>query len=100
CVAQGARAEDEAPSLTLADGPPKKEQDDTEFTAVPVIGGDSDVGLGVGYVASFAVVRPGVNPYVWRLESGGALTARFSTGEPRLGYFDQYLMLVVPYALR
>ena len=99
-MAQVARAEGEGPSSAPTDAPPKKERDDTEFTAVPVIGGDSDVGLGVGYVASFAVVRPGVNPYVWRLESGGALTARFSTGEPRLGYFDQYLMLVVPYALR
>jgi len=99
CVAHGARAEDAPPKSTVTKGPPSKDQDDTEFTAVPVVGGDSDVGLGVGYVASFAVVRPGVNPYVWRLESGGALTARFSTGEPRLGYFDQYLMLVVPYAL-
>lgn len=82
-----------------AEEAPARNQDDTEFTAVPVVGGDSDVGLGVGYVASFAVLRPGVHPYVWRLESGGALTARFGGGEPRLGYFDQYLMLVVPHAL-
>lgn len=99
CVAHGARAEEAAPNTTATRDAPTKERDDTEFTAVPVVGGDSDVGLGVGYVASYAVVRPGVNPYVWRLESGGALTGRFNTGELRLGYFDQYLMLVVPNAL-
>ena len=88
-----------APSRARAEEAPKARGDDTEFTAVPVIGGDSDVGVGVGYVASFAVTRPGVKPYVWRVESGGALTARFGGGEPELGYFDQYLMLVVPHAL-
>ena len=82
-----------------AEEPRAHARDDTEFTLVPVVGGDSDVGLGVGYVASFAVMRPGVSPYVWRLESGGALTARLDSDEPRLGYFDQYVMFVVPHAL-
>ncbi|HWP09715.1 MAG TPA: BamA/TamA family outer membrane protein [Polyangiaceae bacterium] len=88
-VAHGARAEEQR----------ARTEDDTEFTLVPVIGGDSDVGLGVGYVASFAVVRPGVSPYVWRLESAGALTARFNGADTRLGYFDQYVTFVVPRAL-
>jgi hypothetical protein len=89
--------------LSLAPAPAfaaDRAPNDTEFTAVPVVGGDSDVGLGVGYVASLAVVRANVKPYVWRLESGGALTARFGGGPVRLGYFDQYVLFVVPHALR
>lgn len=64
-----------------------------------MVGGDSDVGLGVGYVASLAMIRPGVNPYLWRIESGGALTARFGQGDVRLGYLDEYVLFVVPRVL-
>jgi hypothetical protein len=72
--------------------------DDTELTVVPVVGGDSDVGIGGGYVASLALTRAGVQPYVWRVESAGALTARFGDHPIRLGYLNDYLLFVVPHA--
>jgi surface antigen Omp85-like protein len=71
---------------------------DTEFTLVPVVGGDSDVGFGGGYTASFAATRPGVKPYVWRLESSGALTLRFGGEKVRVGYLEESLLFVTPHA--
>jgi len=70
---------------------------DPEFTAVPIVGGDSDVGIGGGYLASLAHVSDGVRPYVWRLESAGAIAAKFGNGA-HLGYFDDYVLFVVPHA--
>jgi len=70
----------------------------TELTIVPVVGGDSDVGLGAGYVASLALTKPGVEPYVWRIEAAGAITGKFVDGSLRLGYLDDYLLFVVPHA--
>jgi hypothetical protein len=72
--------------------------DDSELTLVPVVGGDSDVGIGGGYVASLARTRAGVHPYLWRVESAGALTARFGDHPIRLGYLNDYLLFVVPHA--
>lgn len=69
----------------------------TELSILPIVGGDSDLGIGGGYVASLAGIRRGVKPYVWRLESAGALTLQTSQGS--VGYFDDYLDLSVPHAL-
>jgi outer membrane protein assembly factor BamA len=69
-----------------------------ELTVVPVVGGDSDVGLGAGYVASLARTRAGVKPYVWRIEAAGAITGKLGGGALRLGYLDDYLLFVVPRA--
>ncbi|HTQ04140.1 MAG TPA: BamA/TamA family outer membrane protein [Polyangiaceae bacterium] len=71
--------------------------DDPEFTIVPIVGGDSDVGVGGGYLTSLAHVMPGVKPYVWRLESAGAIAFKFGGGA-HLGYLDDYVLLVVPHA--
>jgi outer membrane protein assembly factor BamA len=38
-----------------------------------------------------------VRPYVWRLESAGAITAKFDPSV-RLGYLDDYFLFVVPHA--
>ncbi len=70
---------------------------DPEFTIVPIVGGDSDVGIGGGYLTSLAHVSAGVRPYVWRLESAGAIAAKFGNST-RLGYLDDYVLFVVPHA--
>jgi hypothetical protein len=84
--------------LLLARGAAAEERRNHELTVVPVVGGDSDVGFGAGYVASFARTPPRVYPYRWRLESAGVLTARFDNHPVQLGYLDDYLLLIVPHA--
>ena len=37
-----------------------------EFTILPVLGGDSDVGFGGGYIASLAKIQPEFKPYLYR----------------------------------
>ncbi len=73
-------------------------QSDTEFTLLPVVGGDSDVGLGAGYLTSFARTKEGVKPYVWRLEAAGAVTGKLEDGAVQLGYLDNSVLFVVPRA--
>ncbi|HEV8548431.1 MAG TPA: hypothetical protein VGQ57_05365, partial [Polyangiaceae bacterium] len=73
------------------DGPER----DHELTIVPIVGGSSDVGIGGGYIASYARLAPGAKPYVWHIESSGSATAKF--GDPvRLGYFDENLSFAMP----
>ena len=77
---------------------PAGKADDSEFTIVPVVGGDSDVGFGGGYTASFARTRPGVKPYLWRIESSGALTFRSNGDKVTVGYLEENLLFVAPHA--
>ena len=42
----------------------------TEFGIVPLAGGDTDYGLGLGFLANLAGFDPAVTPYAWRLEAG------------------------------
>jgi hypothetical protein len=86
-------------SVTLATRPARADQaSDHELTVLPVVGGDSDVGIGGGYVASFARLARNVDPYLWRLESAGAIMGRFDQRPAGLGYLDDYLLFDVPHA--
>ncbi len=73
---------------------------DTEFTIVPVVGGDSDVGIGAGYIASFARVAPNVEPYLWRIESAGSITFKPEKGDVQVPFLDDYLLLALPHLIR
>jgi hypothetical protein len=68
-----------------------------EINGVPVIGGDSDVGVGVGGVGDWAALVPGDTGFRWRLEVGGFVTFK---EQDRLifPYTDIYLELIVPHA--
>jgi hypothetical protein len=57
-----------------------EEKSDTEFTALPVVGGDSDVGIGGGVITSLARVEPDLEPYLWRIEAVGMVTLKPSDG--------------------
>ncbi len=69
------------------------ERDDTDFTLVPVAGGDSDTGFGGGYIMSLARTSPALEPYVWRLEAAGMITFRPSGEQLQIPFFDNYLLL-------
>lgn len=72
----------------------------TEFTVVPVVGGDSDVGIGGGYIASLARVMPDYEPYLYRVESATMMTFNAANGgSVEVPYLDSYLLLDLPHVL-
>ena len=86
-------------SLALAEEK-KPSKPDTEFTVVPFVGGNSDVGWGGGYIVSIARVVPGYDPYQWRLESAGTATFRPQLDPVVVPYIDDYVLLELPHAVR
>ena len=87
------------PSVALAADEPAKP--DTEITVLPFVGGNSDVGWGGGYIASFARIAPGYDPYLMRIESAGTVTFQPPTEEREFGipYIDDYVLLEFPHAI-
>jgi hypothetical protein len=69
-----------------------------ELNFIPIAGGDSDVGIGVGGVGDLATLAPGKRPpFLWRLEVGSFVTFKVRTGEGLiLPYQDYYLELINP----
>ena len=51
-----------------------KEEKRREFGIVPLVGGDTDVGFGVGQLSTFSRLAAGVAPYVWSLESAAFIS--------------------------
>lgn len=72
----------------------------TELTVLPIVGGDSDVGIGGGVIASLARVEPNLEPYLWRLEGVGSATVLPRDGEYQVRYVDVYLLLALPHLIR
>jgi outer membrane protein assembly factor BamA len=67
-----------------------------EFGIIPLVGGDSDIGIAVGTVGSLASFRPYASPYAWRLELN-ALASFKKEGAAWVNPFqDYYLKLTVP----
>ena len=67
-----------------------------EFNIFPIVGGDSDVGLGAGQVSDVARLGAVPEKYLWKLESGVFVTAKPQNGAPVVPYQDYYLDLTVP----
>ena len=71
--------------------------EETQVNVLPVAGGTTDIGAGVGEFAGITRVRRGVDPYVWNVESAGLVT--FKPGEGggvQVPYGDVYVKLTVP----
>lgn len=71
-----------------------------ELTPVPIIGGDSDVGLGGGALVSIARISNIRRPYFWRVEAFAMTTLRSIDGELTVPYQDYYVLLVMPHVVR
>jgi hypothetical protein len=71
-----------------------------EFTIVPFLGGDSDVGLGGGFISSLARIDPRYDPYLYRIESTAALTFKDGSEGFEVPYTDAYVLLDMPHLIR
>jgi len=77
------------------DEPPKQAK--TEVGAVPLVGGDSDIGFGGGGLGAVTRLEPGRSPYLWNAELGALLTFKPPTDDGwRVPYQDYYLQLTIP----
>jgi outer membrane protein assembly factor BamA len=88
------RADEPQPDAEESDAKPDKRK--TEFTIVPFVGGNSDMGFGGGYIASLARVDPKLDPYLYRIETAGAVTVGRDEGGWRVPYTDVYLLFSFP----
>ena len=68
---------------------------DREYAVVPLAGGDTDIGFGLGALGSVAKVAPGVKPFVWRLEGTAFVTWKSDEDGISSPYQDVFLLLTV-----
>jgi outer membrane protein assembly factor BamA len=74
----------------------------TEFGIVPLAGGNTDYGLGGGFLTNLAGLDPAVSPYAWRLEAAAFVTFKAKDAAPSEWvnpYQDYYFLLTVPHFL-
>lgn len=85
---------------TASPAAPRPNKSDHELTIVPAAGGDSDVGIGGGYLAAFARLDPRLKPYLFRLEAAGSITFKPTpAGSWDVPYADDYLKLEAPHVI-
>lgn len=70
-----------------------------EFGIVPLIGGDTDVGVGVGLLSTLASVAPGYEPYRWAVELAGFASAKRDDGAFINPYQDYSVKLTMPHLM-
>jgi hypothetical protein len=71
----------------------------TELGIIPLVGGDTDVGIGVGQLSTLAAVAPGVTPYLWALETAAFISfapGRGSGMSVAIPYQDYFAQLTLP----
>ncbi|WP_394822212.1 BamA/TamA family outer membrane protein [Pendulispora albinea] len=87
------------PAQAVEDDPSRVPRPKTEVDGVPIVGGDSDIGVGAGALGAITRLEPGRKPYLWRLEAGLLATFKPPTSDAglRLPYQDYYLLLTLPY---
>jgi hypothetical protein len=95
CRVRGVARVGLAASLLLAPGATSGKSG-REFNIVPVVGGDSDVGVGVGQISNLAALTD-VNPgFRWRLESAAFITFKLRGENLVVPFQDYYLQLALP----
>lgn len=79
-----------------AEAPPAKKSEDgsgRELNVVPLVGGDSDVGLGFGEVGDWARLQPNEGLYRWRLENAAFISFKLRNGDDLIVPFQDYYLL-------
>jgi len=73
-------------------------QSGRELNVIPVVGGDSDVGIGGGAIGDWAGLAPGRPAFQWRLELQAFVTFKLQDGNHVVSPFQDYsLELVIPH---
>ncbi|MCE9573270.1 MAG: outer membrane protein assembly factor [Deltaproteobacteria bacterium] len=87
-----------APVSAPAPAPARPHHRRFELGFVPFIGGNSDVGLGVGQLSSLTRVgdAPGPNSYRWRLDTGTSIAFKHRASGLVVPIQDYYLKLTIP----
>jgi outer membrane protein assembly factor BamA len=85
---------------TVGHAEPEPVAPKTELGAVPLLGGDSDIGFGGGVLGSLTWLEPKYRPYRRRLEVGGIATFKRASGAWDVPYQDYYLLWTEPHLLR
>ncbi len=70
--------------------------DKNEFNIVPIAGGTSDVGIGIGQFSDLARVGRGWDPYLWNIESAAFISVKEQDGHLKVPYQDLYFLVTVP----
>jgi Omp85 superfamily domain len=83
-------SETAAPSSAAA--PPRGKN---QFTALPVVGGTSDIGVGGGFFAGLTRNAAGYTPYVWNVEMAGFISFLVNDGKVVVPYTDIYSKVTV-----
>jgi hypothetical protein len=87
-------------ALVAASGPARAADEDphphTEVDVVPLVGGDSDVGVGGGAVLEVARHEAGYKPNRWSLQVASLTTFKPSRGGLRIPYEDDYALFTIP----
>lgn len=68
----------------------------TEVGFVPLVGGDTDVGLGAGVLGTVAGVAPDIQPYRWAVEAAGFISVKRQESRFINPYQDYSLQWTVP----
>jgi hypothetical protein len=67
-----------------------------ELNTFPVVGGDSDVGVGAGLISDLARIEPGLEePYRWRIENGAFITFKLQDGQLVVPFQDYYFLITL-----
>jgi hypothetical protein len=67
-----------------------------EFNFFPIVGGDSDVGFGLGQVSNVARLGATEGSFLWRLEEAAFVTFKVRDGSVIVPFLDIYALLTVP----
>ena len=70
--------------------------DQSEFNIIPIIGGTSDIGIGVGEFSDLARVSRGADPYLWNVESAAFVSFKSSSEGLQVPFQDFYMKITVP----
>ncbi len=70
-----------------------------EKTLVPLFGGDTDVGLGIGVIASMARVDPTSDPFRWKIEGAAFATAKLTDEEGLTAPFQDIFVVLARHGL-
>jgi len=67
-----------------------------EMNFFPIVGGDSDVGFGLGQVSDIARLGTTEGTFRWRLEDAAFVTFKIRDGSLIVPFLDIYALLTVP----